>query len=224
MRKLFRRHKKAASLLVLIGLALFLLLLYCGSVILRAYVDTPKVVHKATTNTSLQLRDMSNEFQLILLTVEDPNFYSHHGIDLKTPGAGWTTITQGIVKIYFYDGFTPGTFRYRKLEQSLIACVLNSRVDKQMQLLIFVNSAYFGNYQGKEVIGFTDAAETYFNKEFAALTRDEFIALVAMLVGPNQFNVISQPQRNRERAGKIKRLLNGECKPTGLSDVYYEAC
>jgi membrane peptidoglycan carboxypeptidase len=224
LRKLFLRHKKAASLLLLVGLPLSLLVLYCGSVILRAYFDTSKVVHAATSNTSLQLQDMSKEFQQILLTVEDPNFYSHHGIDLRTAGAGWTTITQGIVKIYFYDGFTPGTFRYRKLEQSLIACVFDGRVDKQRQLLIFINSAYFGNYQGKEVIGFTDAAETYFKKEFAELTRDEFIALVAMLVGPNKFNVNNQPQRNRERAGKIKRLLNGECKPTGLTDVYYEAC
>jgi len=226
MRQPFHRHKKVAIVLLLVGLPLLLILLYSSSVILRAYIDTPKVVLRATTpsNATLQLQDLPDDFQQILLAVEDPNFYSHHGIDLRTPGSGWTTITQGIVKIYFYNGFTPGIFRYRKLEQSLIACVFNSRVDKRTQLVIFINSAYFGNDQRREVIGFKDAAKAYFDKEFAELTKDEFISLVAMLVGPNAFNVIHQPNKNRERVNKIKRLLNGECQPTGLTDVFYEAC
>ena len=215
-----------SMLLLLFVLPLSLLLLYSLFVVTKAYLDTPKVVAQATSPERAQLRpeDLSDDYRRILLTVEDPNFYSHHGIDVSTPGAGWTTITQGIVKVYFYNGFTPGLFRYRKFEQSLIAWVFNSRVDKRTQLLIFLNSAYFGDYEGREIIGFKEAARTYFRKEFGALTREEFISLVAMLIGPNEYNVITQPNKNRERVNRINRLLSGACHPTGLSDVYYEAC
>lgn len=145
----FRRHRLLSSLVLAIVLPILLLLLYCASVVIRAYLDTPKVVAQATSpeKLSVQLDNLPDEYQHILLTVEDPNFYSHRGVDLTTPGAGWTTITQGIVKVYFYDGFTPGAFRYRKVEQSLIAWVFDSRVDKRTQLLIFINSANLGNYR-----------------------------------------------------------------------------
>ena len=117
VKSFYRRHRILTALLLAILLPISLILLYCASVITRAYLDTPKVVAQATSPDKLRLRlkDVPDDYQRILLTVEDPNFYSHHGIDLTTPGAGWTTITQGIVKIYFYNGFTPGIFRYRKL-------------------------------------------------------------------------------------------------------------
>ena len=226
VKSFYRRHRILTALLFAILLPISLLLLYCVSVITRAYLDTPKVVALATSpnRLSLRLEDVPDDYQRILLTVEDPKFYSHHGIDLTTPGAGWTTITQGIVKVYSYDGFTPGLFRYRKLEQSLIAWMFNCRVDKRTQLVIFINSAYFGNHGGKEIIGFADASTAYFNKDFSRLTRDEYVSLVAMLVAPNGFNVVQQAGENRERVKRINRLLNGQCKPTGLDDVTYEAC
>lgn len=226
MKDFYRRHKIATALLLAVLLPVGLITLYCASVIIRAYVDTPKVLAEAASldRSRLHLEDVPAEYQHILLAVEDPSFYSHHGVDFTTAGSGWTTITQGIVKIYFYNGFTPGLFRYRKLEQSLIAWVFNSRVDKRTQLLIFINSAYFGNYQGREVIGFTDASRAYFNKGFSELTRDEYISLVAMLVGPNEFNVTLRPGKTGERVKRINRLLAGDCKPAGLTDVYYELC
>lgn len=226
MRSFYQRHRILTGLLLAVVLPVWLLLLYCASVIIRARMDTPRVVAQATSpdRVSLRLEDVSDDYQRILLAVEDPNFYSHHGVDFTTPGAGWTTITQGIVKIYFYNGFTPGIFRYRKLEQSLIAWVFDSSVDKRTQLLIFINSAYFGNHKGRDIVGFPDASRAYFNKGFSELATDEYISLVAMLVGPNDFNVIRQPDKNRERVKRINRLLSGDCKPSGLTDVYYESC
>ncbi len=119
----FKRHKIVTMSLILLAVFVSVLIIYSIMVIARASSDTPRVVAKATAPEKIKLRleDFPEEYKQILLTVEDPNFYTHNGVDFGTPGAGWTTITQGIVKIYFYDGFTPGTFRYRKFEQSLIA-------------------------------------------------------------------------------------------------------
>jgi membrane carboxypeptidase/penicillin-binding protein len=83
-----------------------------------------------------------------------------------------------------------------------------------MQLLVFLNRAHRGTRpDGSEVHGFPRAARTYFGKEVAALSRDEWIALVA-----------TAPEANADRAGRIRKLLSGACRPSGLRDVTYEAC
>src|SRR4029077_12277900 len=105
------------------------------------------------------------------------------------------------------------TFHYRKFEQSMIALVLDRRGDKMNQLELFLNLAYFGVHDGREVIGFPAAARAYFGKEFSALTKDQFTSLVAMLIGPDQFNVAAHPDRNRERVDRIDRMLRRECAP-----------
>ena len=217
-----KRHKLAAAAILLIFLPLF----YFSLVAVRAYRDTPRIVAQIESSGKLELKleDVPEAYLKDLLKVEDPNFYSHNGIDIRTPGAGWTTITQGIVKVYFYNGFSPGFLRYRKIDQTLIAWVFNRRVGKNEQLRIFINSAYFGDYNGREIIGFKEAALAYFNKEFAMLSEDEFLSLVAMIVGPNDYSVATQPGMNRERVRRIKRLLGGECEPAGLGDVFYEKC
>jgi hypothetical protein len=40
--------------------------------------------------------------------VDDPDFYHHVGVDSRIRGAGYTTITQGIVKLLFFDEFELG--------------------------------------------------------------------------------------------------------------------
>ena len=132
-----------------------------------------------------------------------------------------TTITQGLVKFLYFDKFVPGL---AKIRQSLLAIGFNCRIDKDTQLAIFLNSAYLGSFEGSEVLGFEEAARVYFNVPFRELTREQFIVLVAMCVGPNQFSVALRPEENAERVARIERLLRGECKPQGLRDVYYEGC
>jgi len=161
----------------------------------------------------------------MLLAVEDPAFERHNGIDLTTPGAGYTTITQGLVKGLFYgEGFTPGPFRYRKITQTVLAWSFNRRVAKETQLRLLLNTAYLGTAGGKEVHGFAEAARVYFGRDIGALSDDEYLALVAMLVGPDGFSVRDHPDRNAERVARIKKLLAGGCHPRGLNDVYYEDC
>ena len=109
-----------------------------------------------------------------------------------------------------------------KIEQTLIAWLaINALVSKDDQLTVFINTAYFGTYENKEVRGFAMAARTYYGKHFNELTGDEYLSLVAMLIGPNEFNIKSQPEKNRERVERIKNILSGKYKPHGLRDVYY---
>ncbi|MBV7340016.1 transglycosylase domain-containing protein [Chloroflexi bacterium TSY] len=207
-----------------IGVALIFVLVYAVFLLIQAYRITPVVIEKAhlMQETGLQIANLSNEWKHILLTVEDPGFYQHNGVDLSTPGAGLTTITQALVKLYYFDNFMPGP--HAKLKQSLYAMVLDSQMEKDLQLTLFLNSASFGPTSEEWVIGFPKAAQVYFDKSFAELTRLEFITLVSMLVGPATFHPKRNPDKLAERVARVEALLAGQCKATELRDVYYRTC
>lgn len=167
----------------------------------------------------LTLTDISDDRIHSLLMIQDPNFYQHNGYDFSTPGAGLTTITQAMVKYLYFDNFKPG---FMKIKQTLIAWLaVDPLVSKDDQLTVFINTAYMGVNEKEEVMGFADAAKTYFGKQFNELTEDEYLSLVAMLIAPNQFNVKHHSEQNRARVETIKKVLSGEYKPKGLRDVYY---
>lgn len=159
-----------------------------------------------------------------LLAVEDPAFREHSGVDLSTPGAGWTTITQGLAKHYCFDDFRPGG--RAKLDQILCSLHLDRAVSKDDQLLLLLNGAGLGPRRDGEgwVEGFPAAAGEHFGERLSELSDREFLTLVAMLVGPRRFHPTLGAEALDERVHRIERLLAGECQPTGWRDVYYEAC
>ena len=175
----------------------------------------------AKVEKPLAPQDLPPAYIEALLRVEDPRFLAHHGLDLSTPGAGMTTITQGLAKFLYFDDFRPGL---RKLPQSLFAIGLDARVAKDELLTLFLNRVYLGTVEDRAVHGFDEAARVYFGRSATELDRAQWLSLVAMCVGPDAFCVAAAPERNHELVTRIERLLAGQCRPTGWRDVYYEAC
>ncbi|MBK1884498.1 transglycosylase domain-containing protein [Luteolibacter pohnpeiensis] len=155
----------------------------------------------------------------LILAVEDPSFRIHHGVDFSTPGAGWTTITQGLSKLlYFPEGFEPG---FKKIQQTLLAeYALDATVSKDDQLELYLNITYLGSKDGRTIAGYEDAARSYFGKSFGALTEREFISLLGMTVSPNKLK--PGTPANEERISRIQTFLNGDYTPVDLMDVTYD--
>ncbi|MCU7947638.1 MAG: transglycosylase domain-containing protein [Candidatus Thiodiazotropha sp. (ex Cardiolucina cf. quadrata)] len=163
----------------------------------------------------LQVSSLTERQLDILLKIEDPKFFEHMGIDFSTPGAGITTITQGLVKHIYFDKFKSGI---AKIKQSLIArYVLDPLMSKEMQLRRFINTVYLGS----KIRGFEQAANYYFNKKFEQLNEDQYITIVAMIIAPTTFSIEKHPKRNKDRVTRIKQVIKGEYKPKGLCDLYY---
>jgi membrane peptidoglycan carboxypeptidase len=163
--------------------------------------------------------DLSERQTETLIKVQDPGFYDHNGIDLSTPGAGLTTIPQAIVKKLYFDNFKPGI---AKIKQSLIArFVVNEMISKDDQLSLFINTMYFGNVDGKPIVGLESAAYAYYHQPVNKLTEDQYISLIAMLVAPKTFHIIDHPDWNLDRTNRIKALIAGEYKPKRLMDQFY---
>ena len=203
--------KRIASVMAAVGLVV---VVYYGIRITQARRVTGALVGPALASQSdaLGVYDLTEEQLHILLAVQDPGFFDHAGTDFS--GGTMTTITQALVKVYYFDQFKPG---FRKIEQSLIArYALDRLVSKEDQLVLFLNVSYLGTVDGHEIHGFQDGALTYFGRSLGSLTGDEFIALVAMLAGPNHFNPVRNPKALERRVGQIQRLLAGECERGGL--------
>jgi membrane carboxypeptidase/penicillin-binding protein len=208
---------KKSYVYVLFGVLLGFIIVYYSTVVLRARHNTPQIVEDILNSESikLQLSDLSQRQLDILLRVEDPNFFNHRGVDLKTPGAGLTTITQGLVKKLYFKEYKPGI---RKLKQTLIArFALDPLVSKEDQLLMLINIFNFC-YDAK---GFSDAAYFYYKKPFQDLAHDEYISIVAMFVGCGVYNPMYNEQANSERVDRIKQVLSGEYVPNKMRDIYY---
>ena len=185
-----------------------------------ARVATPSLVAEAWKRFGAQLKltDLSQDRQAMLLAIEDPAFTRHHGVDLETPGAGMTTITQGLVKlIYFPGGFKQGV---AKVRQTLIAqYALDPLVSKNDQMQLFLNICYLGSKNGQPIHGYAVAAQAYFGKNFAELTDEEFLSLVAMHIAPDSLEP-GTPE-NTQRVQRIRAYLSGKYQPASVLDVDY---
>lgn len=80
---------------------------------------------------------------------------------------------------------------------------------------------YFGNVNGKPIVGLESAATAYYQQPVKGLTEDQYISLIAMLVMPGTFHIIDHPEWNMDRSKRIKALVNGTYKPKGLMDQFY---
>lgn len=172
-------------------------------------------------HAGITLKDLPSEWLDELLHVEDPGFYDHNGIDLSSPGAGLTTLTQVLVKIHYFDNFQPGLAKYK---QSILALVLDSGMSKESQLILVLNTIQLGYINGAKIQGFPNASRAYFGKAFGEINHHEYLSLVAMFIGPSKYNVARNPKANADRVARIEKLLARECAPTGLTDVYYSEC
>lgn len=215
-----KRKLRAALQILGAGVAVFII--YNFIVVVNARKDTPLIVQKALQSEAmkLELSDLSREQLDILLKVQDPNFYTHKGYDFDTPGTGLTTISQGLVKIFYFKDFKPGV---QKIKQTLISrFAFDALTPKDTILKLFINKVYLGHHQGKAVNGFEDASRIYYSKSFNQLSEQEYLSLVAMIRAPATFHCITHRNENLLRVSRIKKMLTGDYVPADNSDWLYD--
>lgn len=210
------------KILLVIGTVLLGVVIYYFITVMDARIKTPEIVRHAlqSDKMKLALTDLTVQQKEALLKIQDPNFYHHKGFDFKTPGAGVTSLSQGLVKFYYFDDFQPGI---QKIKQTLIArFAFDPLTPKDTILKLFINEVYLGSQNGHAIYGFENGAQFYFNKPFKALEWDEYLSLVAMIRAPLTFHYFNNKAANLERVQRIKRLLSGAYVPVDNSDWLYD--
>jgi len=174
----------------------------------------------------------------ILLRIEDPTFYTHHGLSLAE-GQGVATISSALAREFFLEGprldGASGMLQavYRRVfdcckridfGRDTMALVLDARLPKERQLAMYVQSVYMGRHNGPQVRGLAGAARAYFNKPLAQLSNAETAGLVAMIKAPNDYHPVREPAAHALRLARVQAVLDGSCRPSGWFDTGYVHC
>ena len=141
---------------------------------------------------------------LAVVAAEDQRFREHHGLDLtgirqairdnqyRNRPRGASTITQQTAKNLF---LWRDQSWLRKGVELYFAGLLELLWPKQRILEVYLNVAQFGG----SVFGVEAAAQTYFDKPAAALTRHEAALLAAVLPSPSLLQVDAPSDYLRQR-------------------------
>jgi penicillin-binding protein 1B len=152
-----------------------------------------------------------------LLLVEDRDFYHHHGVvpvailralvqNLRAGRRiqGGSTLTQQLVKNMFLSNEKTIT---RKLNEALMALILEWRYSKDQLLEAYINEVYLGQQYANGIYGFGLAAQFYFDKSIEQLTLPEMALLIAEIKGPSYYDPWRHPDRALQRRDMILQLL-----------------
>ncbi|WP_299724701.1 transglycosylase domain-containing protein [uncultured Tateyamaria sp.] len=156
-----------------------------------------------------------------LILVQDPGYLEHWGLDLSTPGAGLTTISQSLSKRLGFDDFQPGI---GKIRQTGFALGLESRLDKDQILTLWLDTVEMGRGPDGWMTGFFHASDNLYGRPPVNLTDYEFHRLLAVLIAPGQYRLLEDDQSLEERVSRIARLVSGNCSPNDQRDVWLVGC
>ncbi len=144
--------------------------------------------------TSVPISQVSPNIQDAIISIEDPNFYSHGGIELRAIlraiyvditnvglDQGGSTITQQVIK---NTVLTSDKSPIRKLKEWILAIKLERTATKDQILELYLNQAPYGG----TMYGVEEAAETFFGKHASEVSLPEAAYLAAVLPAPSYYS------------------------------------
>lgn len=150
-----------------------------------------------------------------LISVEDRNFYGHHGVsptgiaramlaNIKAGKMvqGGSTLTQQLVKNFF---LTRERTLTRKAQEAVMALIVDSRYSKEEILTAYINEVFLGQDGSRAIHGFGLASQFYFRRELQDLSIAQVATLVGMVKGPS----IYDPRRNPENCLARRKTVLG---------------
>lgn len=177
----------------------------------------------------VSIQQVPEHFIHAVLAAEDGRFFQHWGVDprgiLRAMVAnlrhgriqqGGSTITQQLAKNYF---LTPDRNLKRKLQEVLLAVIMELKFSKEVILEIYLNEIYLGQRGSVAINGIGEAAEFYFGKPIQHLSLSESAAIAGLIKAPNAYS----PYKNKPACHKRKNLvLASMVKREWISEEIYQ--
>lgn len=165
------------------------------------------------TGEWVNLENISQDLINAVLSVEDKNFYNHHGFDYlrivkamltniknKTIVEGASTISQQYVKNMYLEFDKSWK---RKVDEAFLTLKLEMHYDKNDILEGYLNTINYG--QGN--FGIENASKFYFNKSASELTLEESLMLAGIPKSPSNYNPITNYEACIKRAKVVARTM-----------------
>lgn len=165
-----------------------------------------------------------------VVAVEDERFYGHHGVDpiavaraivtdvlhLRAKQGG-STLTQQLVKNFFLTAEKTVT---RKLNEMLMAAILEYRYSKDEILEAYFNEIYFGQKGPVSVTGIEEASKFYFGKGVSHLGTAECATLAGLIRLPGEYSPYRNMAKAVERRNLVLKMMREQHK---ISEEDYQA-
>jgi penicillin-binding protein 1B len=155
-----------------------------------------------------------------LIVTEDRRFLAHRGVDplgmlralIANLRAGRTvqggsTLTQQLVKNIY---LTRAQTLHRKLQEAVLAILLEYRFSKEAILEAYVNEVFLGQSGGRAIHGFGLAAEFYYRRPLEELRLDQLALLVGLARGASHYDPRRHPERALARRDWVLERLRAE--------------
>jgi penicillin-binding protein 1A len=174
----------------------------------------------------LSIDELNPNLKAAFLAIEDKNFYSHRGVDVKRtllaalnsvfhfrPRFGASTITQQLIKNI--SGDNENTVR-RKAEEIIRAFSLERGHTKDEILELYLNIIPMGN----GISGVSLASKYYFGREQDELTLAECALLAGITNSPANYNPFSSLEKSIKRRNTV---LSAMMREGYIDNQSYEA-
>jgi len=155
-----------------------------------------------------------------LIATEDRDFFEHHGVSPKGIARaaianlkagrtvqGGSTLTQQLVKNFY---LTRERSLSRKVNEAIMALMLDARYTKEDILEAYANDIYLGQSGNTAIHGFAMASLFYFGKALVYCDIDELALLVGMVKGPSYYDPRRNPDRALARRNLVLKLMHEE--------------
>jgi penicillin-binding protein 1B len=171
------------------------------------------------------LQELPDHLLVAVVEVEDRRFRSHWGIDPRGIGRalwedlwagrleqGGSTITQQVLKNVLLD---PQKRLGRKLREVIMAPLLETILEKDEILEIYLNEIYLGQKGALSIVGVGAASQFYFGRDATDLDLGQAALLAGLIRSPGNYNPWRHPQAARARRDDVLDLLvrNGRVDP-----------
>lgn len=179
---------------------------------------------REATRVDVRLDAISPHVIDALLAMEDSRFHQHYGFDpvgltrasvanvLGRRTQGGSTITQQLVKNLF---LTPERSLRRKAHEAIYAIALESLLDKDKILAMYLREVYLGQMGGVPLYGVEQASRAWFGVSAKRLTPEQAATIVGVIPSPNQWSPTRHPEKSLERRDLVLARLGMLGKLTG---------
>ncbi len=155
-----------------------------------------------------------------IVAVEDKGFFSHHGLSVTGIGRaffanlaagktvqGGSTLTQQLVKNLFLNRERTLS---RKLQEAMMAVLLDYRYSKEEILTAYINEVYLGQDGARAIHGFGLASQFHFRRNLEDLSVSQVATLVGMVKGPALYDPVRNPDNAKARRDIVLDIMRSE--------------
>jgi membrane peptidoglycan carboxypeptidase len=185
------------------------------------YDNKEELIYQGSkTSEWVGLNEVNDNLKNAVISVEDKNFYNHHGFDYlrigramlnniknKTIVEGASTISQQYIKNMYLEFDKSWK---RKIEEALLTLKLEVHYKKDNILEGYLNTINYG--QGN--YGIQNASRYYFNKKASNLTLEEALMLAGIPKNPSKYN----PVKNYDECVKRAKIVAETMVNNGYMD------